>query len=134
MDVKQIKSLALAYMGDAIYEVYIREYLLRKGQVNPHNLHDHAVSFVSAKAQAKAIHYLIDHVELTEEEIGVIRRGRNAKSGSVPKNTSVTTYRYSTGFEALLGFLYLKEEKERLAELIQISIDYIEQREEEAHE
>lgn len=131
MDVKQIKSLALAYMGDAIYEVYVREYLLRKGQVKPHNLHDHAVSFVSAKAQSKAIHYLIENVELTDIEIGVIRRGRNAKSGSVPKNTSVTTYRYSTGFEALFGYLYLNEEIERLEELIHISIDYIENRKED---
>lgn len=131
MDVKQIKSLALAYMGDAIYEVYVREYLLKEGQVRPHRLHDYAISFVSAKAQAKAIHYLLEHIELSDEELGVIRRGRNAKSGSKPKNTSVATYKYSTGFEALLGFLYLSEEIKRLEELINISIEYLENRKDE---
>ena len=125
MHVKQIKSLALAYMGDAIYEVYVREYLLREGQVRPNQLHQYAISFVSAKAQAKAVHYLLDSVELTDEELAVIRRGRNAKSGSIPKNTSVATYKYSTGFEALLGYLHLNEEVNRLEELIGLSINYI---------
>jgi|SRR5699024_3751572 len=125
-DVKQIKSLAIAYMGDAVYEVYVREYLLKEGQVRPHQLHEYAISFVSAKAQAKAVHYLLESVELTEEELAVIRRGRNAKSGSVPKNTSVATYKYSTGFEALLGYLHLNEEIDRLEELIRLSINYIE--------
>lgn len=123
--VKQIKSLALAYMGDAIYEVYVREHLLKEGQVRPHQLHEYAISFVSAKAQAKVVHYLLDSVNLTEEERAVIRRGRNAKSGSVPKNTSVATYKYSTGFEALLGYLHLNGEKTRLEELIGLSINYI---------
>src|SRR5699024_8547251 len=130
-DVKQIKSLALAYMGDAIYEVYVREYLLKEGQVNPNQLHEYAISFVSAKAQAKAVHYLLDSEKLTEIEIGVIRRGRNAKSGSIPKNTSVATYKYSTGFEALLGYLYLNEELSRLEELIKLSINHIQVRKEE---
>lgn len=123
--VKQIKSLALAYMGDAIYEVYVREHLLKEGQVRPHQLHEYAISFVSAKAQAKVVHYLLDSVNLTEEERAVIRRGRNAKSGSVPKNTSVAIYKYSTGFEALLGYLHLNGEKARLEELIGLSINYI---------
>jgi len=133
-DVKQIKSLALAYMGDAIYEVYVREYLLKEGQVKPNQLHEYAISFVSAKAQAKAVHYLLDSEKLTEIELGVIRRGRNAKSGSVPKNTSVATYKYSTGFEALLGYLYLNEELSRLEELIKLSINHIQVRKEEKNE
>lgn len=125
-DVKQIKSLALAYMGDAVYEVYVREYLLKEGQVRPNQLHEYAISFVSAKAQAKAVHYLLEFVELTDEELAVIRRGRNAKSGSVPKNTSVATYKYSTGFEALFGYLHLNGEIARLEDLIRLSINYIE--------
>lgn len=125
-NVKQIKSLALAYMGDAVYEVYVREYLLKEGRVRPHQLHEYAISFVSAKAQAKAVHYLLENVELTDEELAVIRRGRNAKSGSVPKNTSVATYKYSTGFEALFGYLHLNGEIDRLEELIRLSINYIE--------
>lgn len=132
MDVKQMKSLALAYMGDAVYEVYVREHLLKRGQVNPHRLHDHAISFVSAKAQAKVIHYLLDIEFLTEEELAVVRRGRNAKSGSTPKNTSVTTYRYSTGFEAVIGYLFLQKEIERLDKVIEMSIDYIDSGKEEA--
>src|SRR5690625_7474355 len=133
-DVKKIKILALVYMGDAIYELYFREYLLKEGQVKPNQLHEYAISFVSAKAQAKAVHYLLDSEELTEIELGVIRRGRNAKSGSVPKNTSVATYKYSTGFEALLGYLYLIEELCRLEELIKLSISHIQVRKEEKNE
>src|SRR5690625_5772858 len=94
-DVKQIKSLALAYMGDAIYEVYVREYLLKEGQVKPNQLHEYAISFVSAKAQAKAVHYLLDSDKLSEIELVVIRRGRNAISGSVLQNKSVATYHYN---------------------------------------
>lgn len=123
--VKQMKSLALAYMGDAIYEVYVREYLLKNKEVHPQKLHEQAITFVSAKAQAKAIHYLIEKDLLTEEEQGVVRRGRNAKSGAAPKNTSVTTYRYSTAFEALMGYLYLDERRDRLDELIDLSIKFI---------
>lgn len=124
-DLKQMKSLALAYMGDAIYEVYVREYLLRNKQVQPQKLHEQAIGFVSAKAQAKALHYLIDLDVLTEEEAAVVRRGRNAKSGAAPKNTSVATYRHSTGFEALVGYLYLDGRRDRLDELIRLSIKFI---------
>lgn len=134
MNVKQIKSLALAYMGDAVYEVYVREYLLKEGQVRPNQLHQYAISFVSAKAQANAVHYLLESVELTDEELAVIRRGRNAKSGSVPKNTSVATYKYSTGFEALLGYLHLNGEINRLEELIGLSINYIIEERAKKHE
>ncbi len=125
VDVRQMKSLALAYIGDAIYEIYVREYLIRNKQVQPQKLHEQAIHFVSAKAQAKALHYLIEAELLTEEEAGVVRRGRNAKSGAAPKNTSVVTYRHSTAFEALLGYLYLDGRKDRLDELVFLSIKFI---------
>lgn len=126
IDEKILGSLALAYMGDAVYETYIRHHLIQKGAVKPHLLHKAATSFVSAKAQSKVIHFLLEKEKLTEEEQAVVRRGRNAKSGTVPKNTDVQTYRYGTAFEALIGYLYLAEQKERLEEIIIQSIQFIE--------
>ncbi|WP_186576186.1 Mini-ribonuclease 3 [Aquibacillus kalidii] len=124
---KLMKSLALAYMGDAVYEIYVRRYLLGKGALKPNSLHQSAVTFVSAKSQAKVLLYWLETGDvLNEEEVGVVRRGRNAKSGSVPKNTTVQTYRYSTAFEALLGYLYLDGQEERLSNLISMAIQYVE--------
>lgn len=128
VDVKQMKSLALAYMGDAVYEVHIREYLLRIGKVKPNNLHQHAVRFVSGKSQAAVLLHWLDQEILTEEEMDVARRGRNAKSGSIPKNTSVQTYRYSTAFEALVGYHYLMGSKDRLIELLEMAVAFTEER------
>ncbi|WP_409303717.1 Mini-ribonuclease 3 [Peribacillus sp. SCS-155] len=127
VDEKQLNSLALAYMGDAIYETYIRHHLLQRGTVKPHLLHKEATFFVSAKAQSRIIHFLLGLDMLTEEEQGVVRRGRNAKSGTVPKNTDVQTYRYGTAFESLLGYLYLARRTERLEEIIRLSIQFIEE-------
>ncbi|SHG12765.1 Mini-ribonuclease 3 [Ornithinibacillus halophilus] len=124
-DVKQMKSLALAYMGDAVYEVFVREHLLKTGQVKPNQLHRHAITFVSAKAQAKVILYWLEQELLSEEEERIVARGRNAKSGSVPKNTSVQTYRYSTAFEALIGFHYLSKNEERLTDLMNWAIEFL---------
>lgn len=128
MDVKQMKSLALAYMGDAVYEIYVRRHLLQKGEVKPNHLHQAAVTFVSAKSQAKVIRDWLEQDMLSEEEQAVFRRGRNAKSGTVPKNTDVQTYRYSTGFEALIGYHYLLEDTKRLETLIQAAIKHVEER------
>lgn len=126
IDVKQMKSLALAYMGDAVYEVYVREYLLRSGQVKPQQLHQQAIKFVSGKGQAAVLLYWLDQQSLSREEEKVVFRARNAKSGSIPKNITVQTYRYSTGFEALLGYHYLGENKERLHELMKDAVRLIE--------
>jgi len=129
LDVKQMKSLALAYMGDAIYEVHVREYLLRKGRVKPNQLHNEAVAFVAGKSQAAVILDWLEHEDfLSEEEAKVVARGRNAKSGSIPKNISVQTYRYSTAFETLIGYHYLAGNESRLTELINKAIQYIEER------
>ena len=126
IDEKMLNSLALAYMGDGVYETYIRYHLLQKGAVKPHLLHKGATQFVSAKAQNRIIHSFFDSNCLSEEELAVARRGRNAKSGSVPKNTDVQIYRYSTAFEALIGYLYLSGRNERMEELIKKSIEFIE--------
>lgn len=126
IDVKQLNALALAYMGDAVYEQAVREHLLRSGRVKPQILHKEATRFVSAKAQAGIILTMKEQQFLTEEEQAVMRRGRNAKAGSVPKNTDVTTYNYSSAFEAVLGYVYLLDRQERLTELIETAIRLVE--------
>ncbi|KIL72107.1 Mini-ribonuclease 3 [Bacillus badius] len=114
----QMNSLALAYMGDAIYEVYVRRHLLELGKVKPNQLHREATRYVSAKAQASFLYRMIESSFLSEAELAVIKRGRNAKSGTVPKNTDIQTYRHSTAFEALIGLLFLTGEEQRLTEII----------------
>jgi ribonuclease-3 family protein len=129
IDVKQLNSLALAYMGDAVYEQYVRHHLLLKGSVRPNQLHRLSTSYVCAKAQAKVVYVWLDGKILTEEEEAILMRGRNAKSGSVPKNTDVQTYRYSTAFEAVIGFHYLSGNEERLQELLSAAILALEEQE-----
>ena len=126
-DVKQLNALALAYMGDAVLEQRIREHLLLEGGVKPNALHKEATKYVSAKAQSMIMHCMMDENFLTEEELAVFRRGRNAKSGSVPKNTDVRTYRNSSGFEAVLGSLFLLKELDRVNEIIDYAIEIVEQ-------
>lgn len=126
-DVDQLNALALAYMGDAVYEQAVREHLLRSGRVKPNTLHRLSTTFVSAKAQAVVLKRLTEEGFLSEEELAVMRRGRNAKSGSVPKNTDVQTYNFSTAFEAVLGWLYLKERQERVDEIVRYAIEIIEE-------
>jgi ribonuclease III family protein len=131
VDVKQLNSLALAYMGDAIYETYVRRHLLYSGKVRPNQLHRTGTSYVSAKAQSKILFQMMDNNLLDEIEVAVVMRGRNAKSGTVPKNTDVQTYHYSTAFEALMGYLYLTGKIERLEELIRKAFLYVDERKEE---
>jgi ribonuclease-3 family protein len=131
VDVKQLNSLALAYMGDAIFETYVRRHLLYSGKVRPNQLHRTATKYVSAKAQCQILFQMKEDNLLDEEELAVVLRGRNAKSGTVPKNTDVQTYHYSTAFEALMGYLYLTGRQDRLEELIQKAFLYVEERKEE---
>ena len=115
-------------MGDTVYECHVRKHLLEDGAVNPHRLHQTATSFVSAKAQCAAIHYLLDQDLLCAHEIAIVRRGRNAKSATVPKNTDITTYRYATGLEALIGYLYLNADHERVDQIMNWVISFCEER------
>lgn len=126
-DVMQLNALALAYMGDAVLEQRIREHLLIAGRVRPNTLHKEATKYVSAKAQSNVVHRMMEEAYLTEEELAVFRRGRNAKSGSVPKNTDVRTYKNSSGFEAVLGYLFLLEQHARVNEIIDYAIEIVEQ-------
>lgn len=127
-DVDQLNALALAYMGDAVYEQAVREYLLRAGSIRPNALHREATAFVSAKSQAAVLKRMVEESFLTDAELAVMRRGRNAKSGTVPKNTDVQTYNFSTAYEAVIGWLYLKGEHKRLQDVIAQAIRFAEER------
>lgn len=118
MDVNLINVITLAYLGDAVYEVYIRKYLIEKGIAKVDELQKNAVKYVSAKSQSKILNYLINNNYLNEEEIIIVKRGRNYKRESHPKNTDIITYKMSTGFEALIGYLYLDEKIDRINEII----------------
>ena len=117
-DYRQLNGLALAYVGDGIYEIYIRDYLVSKGLTKPNVLHRSATNYVSANAQAFLIQEMLLADLLTAEEEGIYKRGRNAKSHTSAKNADITTYRVATGFEALMGYLHLMKETKRLEELI----------------
>lgn len=115
-------GLVLAYIGDAIYEVYVRSRIIcEHSDMPPHKLHVESIKHVKAHAQSNSM--IAIEPLLTEEEEAIYKRGRNAKSATVPKNADVSDYRRSTGFEALLGFLYIKGEKERLEELMKIAYE-----------
>lgn len=118
---EDINVLALAYLGDSVYEVYIRKYLISKKIVNVNELQKEAIKYVSAKGQAYYLDNLLENNKLTEEEISVILRGRNHKSHKAPKNTDIRTYKLATGFETLIGYLYINNLNDRIKEII----DYI---------
>ena len=118
MDVKEINVITLAYLGDAVYEVYIRNYLINKRISKVEDLQKEAIKYVSAKSQSKILNYLIDNEFLTEDELEIVRRGRNYKRESHPKNTDIITYKMATGFETLIGYLYLDNKVTRIDEII----------------
>lgn len=116
-DSRQLNPLVLAFIGDAIYEVFIRTWLVNANRdMTVHKLHTRAITYVKAQAQSGFIKKIEDI--LTEEEAAIYKRGRNAKSGTVPKNADVQEYHNATGFEALLGYLYITEQNIRLNELL----------------
>lgn len=129
-DYSLLSGLTLAYIGDAIYEVYIRDFLIRSGQTRPNQLHRLATHYVSAKAQHFLMEEMLQENFLTEEEQAIYKRGRNAKSHTSAKNTSVFIYRASTGFECLIGYLHLTDQKERLDELVAWCIERISEKNE----
>ncbi len=115
-DVLQYSSLVLAYMGDAVYEKYIREYVIKEGNCNNGLLHKKSIKYVSAKGQCEILKRIEE--KLTEEEKDVVRRGRNSNPHSSAKNADIVEYKHATGFEALIGYLYLTEQVERLTEVL----------------
>ena len=121
LDPDRLSPLMLAYVGDAIYEAVVRTILMKTGGMSTKNVNKKAISLVSAKAQSAMIEVL--EPELTEKEATVLKRGRNAHSATMAKNASVADYRRATGFEALMGYLYLKGDFKRMVDLIYIAMN-----------
>ncbi|WEK56401.1 MAG: ribonuclease III domain-containing protein [Candidatus Cohnella colombiensis] len=114
-----MSPIVLAYIGDAVFEIYVRQQLVAGKLRKPHELHRAATSYVSAASQAKLLQRW--HPLLTEEEADIVRRGRNTKSGQPPRNADPANYRQATALECLVGYLYYKGEKERLEQLIALA-------------
>ena len=119
-DIRTYSPLTLAYIGDAIYELVVRTILVEKGNTQVNKLNQRANRLVKASAQSEMIEKLKPY--LTEEEMAVFKRGRNAKSYTMAKNATMSDYRRATGFEALMGYLYLTEQWERMLELIKLGM------------
>ena len=125
-DVGLINGIALAFEGDAVYAMYVRRHLILKGLTKPQRLHREATRYVSAKAQADLVVALLKQELLTLEEVVIYKRGRNAHSQTKAKNTDIITYKMSTGFEAVLGYLHLTGQINRLEQLIDWCISQVE--------
>ena len=121
VNIKEYSPLTLAYIGDAVYDLIIRTLVVKKGNQQVQKLHKETITMVQASAQARMITALND--QLSEEEHAVYKRGRNAKSASPAKNQSISDYHKATGFEALLGYLYLKNDWKRMMELIKTGLE-----------
>ena len=119
-DLLNMKPLALTFVGDCVYELYIRNFLITEKYRDVNELHRKSVFYVKAKAQAYILHTLEE--ELTEDEQNFVRRGRNAHPHTVPKNANVIDYRYATAYEALIGYLYLSGNSERLRYILEKSV------------
>lgn len=120
-DIRTYSPLTLAYIGDAIFELVVRTVLVDRKNAQPEKLHKAATKIVKAETQALMIEALKE--DLTEEELAIFKRGRNAKSATKAKNATMSEYRRATGFEALMGYLYLKGEIERMLELIHKGVE-----------
>lgn len=123
INVLEINVLVLAYLGDTIYENYVRRFLINKGISNVNDLQTESINYVSAKAQAKFVNILVEQNFFTDEEINVIKRARNYKSSSHPKNCDIVTYKYATGLEALIGYLDLTDKNLRIDEIMKIILE-----------
>ncbi|MBR5370440.1 MAG: Mini-ribonuclease 3 [Bacilli bacterium] len=118
MNLLEVNVLVLAYMGDTVYEDYIRKYLINKGIGNVNDLQTEALKYVSAINQAKFLTEMIDNNYLSEKELDIVKRARNYKTTSHPKSCDIITYKYATGLEALIGYLYLDGNTERVNEIM----------------
>ncbi|MCX7842818.1 MAG: Mini-ribonuclease 3 [Clostridia bacterium] len=126
-NINLISPLVLAYVGDAVYEAYIRTRIASEGNAPVHILHKRSIKYVKAKAQSDIVHGIMGNLSFEEQE--VVRRGRNAKSGTIPKNADVTEYKYATGFESLIGYLYFKKDFKRLMEILAMAVSIIKNQE-----
>ncbi|MEG0392683.1 MAG: ribonuclease III domain-containing protein [Anaerovoracaceae bacterium] len=123
MKIENINTTTLAFMGDAVYEEYVRKHVISLGEPGADRLHRMAVKYVKAEGQAVVIKKILE--SLSKEEQGLVRRARNRKSATRPKNVDHMTYKWATAFEALIGHLYLSEKKERMEEIIGKAIEIV---------
>ena len=120
-EINMMSPLTWAYVGDSVYEMYIRTYLSNSTNLNPHKLHVLSIKYVRASAQAN----ILKNLDLTEEEREIVRRGRNTENHHLPKHASAEDYMYATAFEALIGYLYLTKQDKRLQEILKNCIDFV---------
>ena len=114
-----MNSLTLAYIGDAVYELYIRNYLINKGIIKINDLQKEAIKYVSAKSQNIFIQKMIENNFLTDEEINIYKTARNHKQNHKPKNTDIITYKNATGLEAIIGYLYINNKNDRICDIME---------------
>ena len=119
-EVKIMAPLVWAYVGDSVYELFIRTHFVNNTKLNPHKLHIEGIKYVKAAAQAEILNRIYE--KLNEEEKDIVRRGRNAKTHHLPKNANVQEYMHATAFEALIGYLYLTKKDERLNEILEMCL------------
>lgn len=122
VDINLLSPLTWAYVGDAVYELYVRTNLVNKTKLKPHKLHIESIKYVKAKAQADILKEIMD--KLTDDEKEIVRRARNAENHHLPKNAEPEDYMYSTAFEGLIGYLYLCKKDERLKEIVEMSVKF----------
>ena len=120
MDINNLNVLVLAYLGDNIYEYYIRRFLIEKNIPNVDSLQKESINYVSAKSQSEILQRLLDNNCLTEDEIDIMKRARNHKGNRHPKNCDIVTYKNATGLEAIIGYLELKNNRARIEEIMNI--------------
>ena len=120
-EINQLSPLVWAYVGDCVYELYVRIYLVETTKLNPHKLHIEAIKYVKAGAQCNALERIMDI--LTDEEKDIVRRGRNVQNHHLPKNSNIQEYMYATAFEGLIGCLYLSKKFERVKYIIEKAIE-----------
>ena len=123
MKVVEINSLVLAYLGDTVYENYVRKFLVQQGIAHVDELQKKAVQYVSANSQSRFLQWMIDDNFLTEEELAVVKRARNYKTTSHPKSCDIITDKYATGLEALIGYLDLEQKSDRIQEIMSFILE-----------
>lgn len=124
IEILMMSPLTWAYVGDSVYEQYIRTYLVNTTNLNPHKMHINSIKFVKAGAQANILKKLIEEI-LNDDEKDIVRRGRNTQNHHLPKHASVEEYMYSTAFEGLIGYLYLTKQNNRLKIILEKCIEYV---------
>lgn len=121
-EINMMSPLTWAYVGDSVYELYIRTYLSNTTNFNPHKMHINSIKYVSAEAQAN----ILRNLDLTDEEKEIVKRGRNVQNHHLPKHATAEQYMYSTAFESLIGYLFLNNKTDRLKKILQESIERVE--------